>query len=1719
MAQSELEILLRDVPPAASAGGVKPRARRAARPKPAPPGGMPELLADVPAADPGVRPRAAATRSPAPDLSDPTGPASGLEGFASSHGFTVTSTTGGRHNPGSLHPRGLAADVRTKDKTAEEVEAFMEKARAAGYRVRDERTRPAGQAEWDGEHVHLEGYDDGALGELLADVAGDDSPLAALHDESRGTNRVRETAAAPDPAAPATIRRKVGGESVTMTPAAALEEARGARSLDRFAQPAVTRDGSDEPRGGAPDEPFLDPGLHGAGIFSDPPAVLGGVVRQMPVEADDERIPQVLSRPALSRGDFKTHGPAPVAPAPDIHTAEGRAERDALAEFRARPGARSAVTVGLPSGRRDWADVTPDELMRHALGAAARERNVPDEYAEEWMRGHPDALKLVDRATGQPATLYDVIASDAYDSERRTLSLSLQSVYDMERDYMKSRGAGTRFVDWATSDETTAGEKFLDVGDAGLEGAARVGKTLSTASAAAMRAPSTMIAAAVDSGDARARIASGMYAPERQIGAVLHTAMTGETPEGYEQPIAEIADLNYQLEHGEKLPGWRRALLEVLGDPATVGMAKLPTFPLTRGAVGLARRSSVGRALLGTGDAGKLARAEALFARGGRIIDIEAAPVAAAARAAGDAVEGAADDAAEFVITVRDADGKVHRVDTATGEVMDDADARLAPELPETIAAQLDALRRGARGVVLVTPGAEVPSVLPRGMKSVATPEGVAVYNPKVAGKDEIRRRAHDGTLGELMGHVERKSPAATEVVVARDPTSGVELQSSYTSPANVGAQSDVFARQYPGAHVETGGPELEARVLSERGAGGQPRTAEEFFDQAVAEAKPKPAASAPPAAADPLDALRVEVPDPLDALRAETPDPLDALRADVPDAPTAKAPADVPPAAPPKPRPVEGPPDLETMAREADDRASRLDFLAHKEGVDPEFAARVRGEAEAARRDAAALRDGEAAFPDPPARFNVTREPKGTRAPATGNPVARGARAVADVLQIPKALRASFDFSAFGRQAWPQLLAHPTYIRDALRNTGRAVVSADDFDAFARSIPDLPDYERMREAGLFLSSMKGQREEVFASAAAERIPGVGASSRAASATNDTVRLLAWDNYVDHLAAHGADNPEALKAVANLINVTTGRGKVPILDRFDVGRKIVDASNVLFFSPRAMASRFNLLSPTMLVQNALNPATRRVAYLQARDGFRALSTLGLTLALVDQVPGVDVGFDPSRPDFGKVRIGTAVFDTTGGVAHSAKFLAKLARSFAGGDSRGGRPADSPLDVTAEYLRTQLGPSAAVGVDWATGETVRGEEFTKLGAARDLALPMTAQTFHDAWTDAGGTSAPDAVRKLYYGTGPEGETAFLGALRGLPGVGGVGVNFYEKPKDYEAEREAARIKVSGRAGEEIARLGIDLNFDPPGDERADKDEGEFAPPPRTVGSVVDGSVSFSDPEDERGNLGQTPEHLDAMRRKYEAQIAETVAAEISKPGYAMFRDDAARKQYLGNVIQTVKNGVLAEFRRDTRGREIEVLGELKKQHKELEERKPPPDWMKQPAPTPTPSPSPVPPDPDDLEGLLRDVPDADPPGADDAPEWEEFSDDSGSLKVPRAAMPQIKSEHRGALVQFLKGRGVAHRQESVPANTLKPSQAEFSPAKVAKARGFEGPSRSILVSSDNHVVDGHHQWMASLTDAPAEDIPVIRLDAPIQQLLIEVARFPSSGVDARSKRGG
>ena len=132
---------------------------------------------------------------------------------------------------------------------------------------------------------------------------------------------------------------------------------------------------------------------------------------------------------------------------------------------------------------------------------------------------------------------------------------------------------------------------------------------------------------------------------------------------------------------------------------------------------------------------------------------------------------------------------------------------------------------------------------------------------------------------------------------------------------------------------------------------------------------------------------------------------------------------------------------------------------------------------------------------------------------------------------------------------------------------------------------------------------------------------------------------------------------------------------------------------------------------------------------------------------------------------------------------------------------------------------------------------------------------------------------------------------------------------------------------------------------------------------------------------------------------------------------------------------------------------------------------------------------------------------------DGSKMKDFGKEFSSMGIPRNEMPQIANGNRSAFVSFLKKRGITSERAKVPAKSLLPTQKDFNRDKVDSSKAFKGGSRSILISSDNRVLDGHHQWLAAFENG--SDVNALRFDAPIARLLSLAHQLPSSKVSAMS----
>jgi hypothetical protein len=129
-----------------------------------------------------------------------------------------------------------------------------------------------------------------------------------------------------------------------------------------------------------------------------------------------------------------------------------------------------------------------------------------------------------------------------------------------------------------------------------------------------------------------------------------------------------------------------------------------------------------------------------------------------------------------------------------------------------------------------------------------------------------------------------------------------------------------------------------------------------------------------------------------------------------------------------------------------------------------------------------------------------------------------------------------------------------------------------------------------------------------------------------------------------------------------------------------------------------------------------------------------------------------------------------------------------------------------------------------------------------------------------------------------------------------------------------------------------------------------------------------------------------------------------------------------------------------------------------------------------------------------------------------------SDDAGERLKARAAI-EVGGDPRNPLsvfdqfVERLKSEGVRFTRTQIPVGELKATQREIQAAKTfgmadAFLRGrFRPQDAEILVSSDGHILDGHHRYASLLTAHPEIKMNVLRVSMPMREFLSESFRQP------------
>jgi len=408
-----------------------------------------------------------------------------------------------------------------------------------------------------------------------------------------------------------------------------------------------------------------------------------------------------------------------------------------------------------------------------------------------------------------------------------------------------------------------------------------------------------------------------------------------------------------------------------------------------------------------------------------------------------------------------------------------------------------------------------------------------------------------------------------------------------------------------------------------------------------------------------------------------------------------------------------------------------------------------------------------------------------------------------ANILNIPRALMTTLDFSAVLRQGLIPSVAHPRMSFNAAMQMFKSAWTQEEYDRWFYDLEETPRFNLMKESGLALTDntnpLLTAREEDFMSNLVEKIPLVGQalkvgnvtvpganlikkSERAYAAYINKMRVDLFNRMADEMELRGLDfenSPAQFKQLAGYVNNATGRGSMG--ESLD---KIAPLLNSIFFSPRLIASRLNML--TYFAQPSFYkeaPVEVRRAYFNDMARVIGIGVGVLALASLagsaddDEKYRVKVESDPRSSDFGKIKSGNTRWDIWGGfqpfVRVAAQALTGQRKATTTGEIKDLDKAfgSSRTDVILSFARGKLSPVPAMAVDifskrtqngdrlvWETGTKDKPKQIKVIDYFKDHLLPLSVTGLNDAMKDQG-------VQAIF--------------TVGIPSIFGVGTQVYKK----------------------------------------------------------------------------------------------------------------------------------------------------------------------------------------------------------------------------------------------------------------------------------------------------------------------------------------------------
>ena len=341
------------------------------------------------------------------------------------------------------------------------------------------------------------------------------------------------------------------------------------------------------------------------------------------------------------------------------------------------------------------------------------------------------------------------------------------------------------------------------------------------------------------------------------------------------------------------------------------------------------------------------------------------------------------------------------------------------------------------------------------------------------------------------------------------------------------------------------------------------------------------------------------------------------------------------------------------------------------------------------------------------------------------------------EVFNAFRALMTGGEFSLVLRQGGWTAMSRPGVVAKALPAMFNSFASEEVSHKINAEILNRPNAHLYSKGKLHLAPIDGSAtlhsmEELYMSHWIEKIPLIKNFQRAGLTFLNVIRADTFDMLVNTLpvTSAGAHNQAELRAIANYVNISTGRGNLGKLE------PAAEALNTIFFAPKYVSSRFQLL-----LGQPLWGGTATTRKLVAAEYARALIGLSVVFAL-GALAGGDVEDDPRSSDFGKIKFGKTRIDPLFGLSQTTVVLSRI---LSGTTKRGSgevRPisrwrgkipfgGDTAWDVFSRFMRSKLSPLAGTTTDLLVGENLIGEEIELGEFATRLITPLAYRDIYEA----------------------------------------------------------------------------------------------------------------------------------------------------------------------------------------------------------------------------------------------------------------------------------------------------------------------------------------------------------------------------------------------------